>query len=249
MSENKRVNVGTIGHVGNGKTSLAVAIINAGTDAMHKPAATGGEVVATLHVNGVSWRPDLTYAWLAEHEGDGLVLASDLDAMRAECSRHKKSADDMLCRVRDLEVLCKERKDAIDAMLAEQESLKNMYYIAAKDREELPRLAQDVSAFAGEPYHCPAHKAAVKDFMAVVKENDALRARLEQVEGVLDHAHAWASDVPHGDNCYLHNDGGEFDTCRCGKDWLLVQIERAQEGSIRHDEDDAALAAGGKHEA
>jgi len=31
--------------------------------------------------------------------------------------------------------------------------------------------------------------------------------------------------TPHDDNCFLHNDGGEFDRCFCGKDGLLNWLE------------------------
>lgn len=41
--------------------------------------------------------------------------------------------------------------------------------------------------------------------------------------------------APHGDNCFLHDDGGEFDACFCGKDALLSYLEGVLE--------DAQLAA------
>lgn len=41
--------------------------------------------------------------------------------------------------------------------------------------------------------------------------------------------------APHGDNCFLHDDGGEYDACFCGKDALLSHLEGVLE--------DAQLAA------
>ncbi len=41
----------------------------------------------------------------------------------------------------------------------------------------------------------------------------------------LTHVSQWISVTPHGDNCFLHNDGGEFDTCFCGKDALQDLID------------------------
>jgi hypothetical protein len=45
--------------------------------------------------------------------------------------------------------------------------------------------------------------------------------------------------MPHGDNCFLHNDGGEFDRCFCGKDGLLNWLESdTKEPAKEHGRDD-----------
>lgn len=44
----------------------------------------------------------------------------------------------------------------------------------------------------------------------------------------------WVRAAPHGDNCFLHNDGGEFDNCFCGKDSLLAAFDDAEIERLRN---------------
>lgn len=48
---------------------------------------------------------------------------------------------------------------------------------------------------------------------------------------ILERASNLVVAIPHGDNCFLHNDGGEFDKCFCGKDSLLHAIEGLAESA------------------
>lgn len=58
-----------------------------------------------------------------------------------------------------------------------------------------------------------------------------LLARIEELEaekatfrGALCAAVQWIKASDHGDNCFLHDDGGEYDRCFCGKDSLSDAI-------------------------
>ncbi len=41
----------------------------------------------------------------------------------------------------------------------------------------------------------------------------------------LEIAKAALEAAPHGDNCFLHSDGGEYDRCFCGKDSVVAHLE------------------------
>ena len=59
--------------------------------------------------------------------------------------------------------------------------------------------------------------------------NAALFAASPDMLNALRHAESWASDVPHGDNCFVssHYEGDPGNQCNCGKDGLLGAISEA----------------------
>ena len=97
------------------------------------------DLVARIEHNNVIWLDGITYGWLAEHEGDALVLASALEAASAESQRLGVELD---LAMRTVERVSGERDD-----------YKEMYRDTDKDAHSL------------------------------CEEIQALRARLEQVEG------------------------------------------------------------------
>lgn len=48
---------------------------------------------------------------------------------------------------------------------------------------------------------------------------------LEGVIEGLEVARDALARAPHGDNCFLHDDGGEYDRCFCGKDSVVAHLE------------------------
>lgn len=64
--------------------------------------------------------------------------------------------------------------------------------------------------------------------------DDAIRDALSQqpVRGLLVRIEDWIRAAPHGENCFLHDDGGEFDNCFCGKDALLTVIQEFLDGGV-----------------
>jgi hypothetical protein len=55
----------------------------------------------------------------------------------------------------------------------------------------------------------------------------------------LDTARITINAMPHGENCFLHSDGGEFDACRCGKDAVVRFLDVTHEQLPQYD---AAIA-------
>jgi len=77
---------------------------------------------------------------------------------------------------------------------------------------------------------------AVSTFLATYKGNNGLDAMRQAIalfpkdrgggwRAALETAQAYIDELPHGENCFLLNDGGEFDRCRCGKDAMVQYIE------------------------
>lgn len=48
---------------------------------------------------------------------------------------------------------------------------------------------------------------------------------LEGVIAGLEVARDALARAPHGDNCFLHDDGSEYDRCFCGKDSVVAHLE------------------------
>jgi hypothetical protein len=59
--------------------------------------------------------------------------------------------------------------------------------------------------------------------------NARLMAAAPELLAAVEHAQAWVSDMPHGDNCYLsaHYEGDPGNQCNCGKESVLAALEAA----------------------
>ncbi len=62
------------------------------------------------------------------------------------------------------------------------------------------------------------HTEAISTLTRMEAEVGRLTEALEGARDALDNA-------PHGDNCFLHSDGGEYDRCFCGKDSVVAYID------------------------
>ena len=144
-------------------------------------AATGGEAVARIEHNSLIWLDGITYGWLAEHNGNALVLASDLDAMRKERDAAKPAAEWMRRTAMRLAVA-----DEGDSLLAIARGLTGWVDRARATFNEYQDRALAAETIRNEA--CEANAKAQARMLWLEDDNKALRARLEQLESAVKDA-------------------------------------------------------------